>query len=82
MGSSKGLWRVDESDISRMALNPKSTTKKKADEGRGPHVSLAVRLKRKDPDRTFHIGERIPFVLLRDRVELQVYKKIKIESAM
>lgn len=43
-----------------------------AEEGRGPHVSLAVRLKRRDGDRQFHIGERIPYVLVSGRGKLQV----------
>lgn len=44
-----------------------------AEEGRGPHVSLAVRLKRRDGDRQFHIGERIPYVLVSGRGKLQVW---------
>jgi hypothetical protein len=35
-------------------------------------VSLAVRLKRRDGDRQFHIGERIPYVLVSGRGKLQV----------
>ncbi|CAI5468264.1 unnamed protein product [Closterium sp. Yama58-4] len=42
-----------------------------AEEGRGPHVALAARLKARDPDRRFLIGERIPYVLLDSGSRLQ-----------
>ncbi|KIZ06809.1 hypothetical protein MNEG_1145 [Monoraphidium neglectum] len=31
---------------------------------KGPHASLAVRLTQRDPDRSFVLGERLPYVLL------------------
>lgn len=31
---------------------------------RGPHASLAVRLQKRDPGRTFLLGERLGYVLL------------------
>ncbi|CAI7931541.1 unnamed protein product, partial [Closterium sp. NIES-54] len=43
-----------------------------AEEGRGPHVALAARLKARDPDRRFLIGERIPYILLDNGARLQV----------
>ncbi|KAH7314892.1 hypothetical protein KP509_21G026000 [Ceratopteris richardii] len=71
-----GLWRVDDHDISRLASSSKSLRKEvgggaTAEEGRGPHVALAVRLKKNDPDRQFHIGERIPYVLVNNLSKLQ-----------
>ncbi|CAI5973996.1 unnamed protein product [Closterium sp. NIES-65] len=42
-----------------------------AEEGRGPHVALAARLKARDPDRRFLIGERIPYILLDNGARLQ-----------
>ncbi|KAI5084309.1 hypothetical protein GOP47_0000478 [Adiantum capillus-veneris] len=71
-----GLWRVDDHDISRLASAIKSPKKESggaatAEEGRGPHVALAVRLKRNDPERQFHIGERIPYVLVNNSSRLQ-----------
>jgi hypothetical protein len=73
----QGLWRVDDHDISRLAAVTRSpqkqTSASTAEEGRGPHVALSVRLKRKDPDRQFHIGERIPYVLMANSSKLQVF---------
>ncbi|MCO5600345.1 hypothetical protein L7F22_054456 [Adiantum nelumboides] len=71
-----GLWRVDDHDISRLASATKSPKKEAggaatAEEGRGPHVALAVRLKRNDPERQFHIGERIQYVLVKNSSKLQ-----------
>ncbi|KAJ7556163.1 hypothetical protein O6H91_05G071800 [Diphasiastrum complanatum] len=71
-----GLWRVDGQDIARLAAATKSPKKDSgsaltAEEGRGPHVSLAIRMKRQDPDRQFHIGERIPYVLVANSSKLQ-----------
>lgn len=34
------------------------------EEVRGPHAALAVRLRQRDPDRTFVLGERLQYVLL------------------
>jgi DNA polymerase elongation subunit (family B) len=72
----QGLWRVDNNDICRLA-NSKSPKKdggssSTAEEGRGPHVALAIRLKRRDPDREFHIGERIQYVLVKNSSKMQV----------
>jgi hypothetical protein len=73
----QGLWRVDDHDIARLAAVTRSpqkqTSASTAEEGRGPHVALSVRLKRKDPDRQFHIGERIPYVLMANSSKLQVF---------
>ncbi|GAQ79724.1 DNA polymerase catalytic subunit [Klebsormidium nitens] len=73
-----GLWRVNDEDITRVAAGTPSKGPSgqregpaTAEEGRGPHVSLAVRLKRRDGDRQFHIGERIPYVLVSGRGKLQ-----------
>lgn len=71
-----GLWRVDDHDISRLASSMKSPKKdlggaSTAEKGRGPHVALAVRLKRSDPERQFHIGERIQYVLVKNFSKLQ-----------
>lgn len=70
-----GLWRVDDNDITKLAAATKGSHKhvgaSTAEEGRGPHVALSVRLKRKDPDRQFHIGERVPYVLMANSNKLQ-----------
>ncbi|XP_073396343.1 DNA polymerase delta catalytic subunit isoform X5 [Physcomitrium patens] len=72
-----GLWRVDDHDITKLVEKTKSSHKhvgaSTAEEGRGPHVALSVRLKRKNPDRQFHIGERIPYVLMANSSKLQIW---------
>lgn len=72
----QGLWRVDDHDIAKLAAVTRSPRKQTgastAEEGRGPHVALSVRLKRKDPDRQFHIGERISYILMANSSKLQV----------
>jgi hypothetical protein len=77
----QGLWRVDDNDITKLAAATKGSHKhvgaSTAEEGRGPHVALSVRLKRKDPDRQFHIGERVPYVLMANSNKLQVNQPIE-----
>lgn len=67
---------MDDHDITKLVEKTKSSHKhvgaSTAEEGRGPHVALSVRLKRKNPDRQFHIGERIPYVLMANSSKLQV----------
>lgn len=71
---------MDDHDITKLAAVAKGSQKQggasTAEEGRGPHVALSVRLKRKDPDRQFHIGERVPYILMANSNKLQVNRPI------
>lgn len=82
----QGLWRVDDHDITKLAAVTKVSHKHvgaaTAEEGRGPHVALSVRLKRKDPDRQFHIGERVPYILMANSNKLQVNRVILTRSIL
>jgi hypothetical protein len=53
------LWRQNHSDIQRMAFDEANVTKEDKDGLKTPHVSLAVRLLKRHPDRRFRLGEWI-----------------------
>lgn len=58
---SGGLWRVTGEQVERLAAG---TAGPSDEDAKGPHNTLAVRLKERDPGRTFVLGERLQYVLL------------------
>ncbi|DBA67150.1 TPA: hypothetical protein ACH3X2_001471 [Trebouxia sp. C0005] len=70
-----GLWRLTGQQIAGAAAEGEgggasSTSKgaagggEGADDVRGPHASLAVKMQQRDPGRSFVLGERLQYVLL------------------
>lgn len=59
-----GLWRVSGDQVERAAGGDALS---KGEEIRGPHAALAVKIKERDPGRSFVLGERLQYVLLAGR---------------
>lgn len=78
---SKSTASAEDSASSAVSGPSSGSSASTAEEGRGPHVSLAARLKQRDPDRRFQLGERVPYVLLDNNSRLQVRRPSTLHSA-
>lgn len=72
------LWRQNHIDIARMSGDSKGLTKEDKDGLKTPHVSLAVKLFKRNNERRFRLGEWIRSA--HTRAPIQSYDHIRISN--